>query len=99
MEARRSHPVLVLYATIDTRDRPGRQKQNADFTRIPICPMKHGAVLVAAIFPSNSNKLTETQSNPDSASRRSVGQRVDDAVDDLLDQHLIVALPHDTDHG
>src|SRR6516165_11004005 len=29
---------------------------------------------------------------------RRVGERIDDAVDDLLDQHLVLALAHDADH-
>src|SRR5258708_23864709 len=27
-----------------------------------------------------------------------VGERIDDAVDDLLDQHLVLAFAHDADH-
>src|SRR5258706_13579700 len=32
------------------------------------------------------------------ASRGGIGEGIDDAVDDLLDHHLVVALPHDADH-
>src|SRR5690242_9772260 len=93
MEARRSQPLLVPYETIDSLAGRKRQSQNSDFTRIPIYLEQVRLPSVRIGFYEQSQCVALDGA----ALRRRLGQRVNDAVDDLLDQHLVVALAHHAD--
>ena len=93
-----SQPGLVLSETIDTAAAAGRQKKNAVFTRILICRARRRHVRCDYTRELPRPSVQRFRVGQSAGSGRDVGQRLDDAVDHLLDQHLVVALAHHADH-